>query len=226
MNSSSETGSVVPSDEALLRRVQQQNQRQIVSQLLHDLRNPVHSMRITMELFARLARRTGDLDKLMDRAASYIAPAEAALNALLTANERMGTYLANPAPPVMAPLAVNDWLTEIGFLLRHSKLRLRVTCSPVDQSWQLTADRPRLSHALLQYCLGGGASQVTLAARSDPAEHIHIDVSFDPQEAGPHGAEPPGLTLEELRTLIENAGGALAPDTGPGLSVRFARSAP
>ena len=72
-----------PSDHALLQRVQQENQRRILGKLLHDLRNPVHSLRITIELFSRLVRRSGDVDVLTDRAARYVAPAEAALNSLI-----------------------------------------------------------------------------------------------------------------------------------------------
>lgn len=40
----------LPADIMLFKRIQQENQRQILGKLLHDLRNPVHSIRISMEL--------------------------------------------------------------------------------------------------------------------------------------------------------------------------------
>lgn len=238
MKSSPETARAAPPDAALLRRVQQQNQRQILGKLLHDLRNPIHCIRITMELFGRLARhRTdqdqGNQDKLLERAAAYIEPAEAALHNLLVTNERLGLYLAGPAAPVMAPLAIPEWLAEISLLLRASTRRLRVELAPIEstQGWLVQADRARASHALLRYCLSRDSSQVSLAARADGSDFIHIDVGFGAAEAS--SAQPgngeavdsaePQLTMEELRVLIENAGGTLAP--GASVSLRFQRSA-
>ena len=58
-------------DAAAYRRVQQANQAQIVSKLLHDLRNPVHSLRIAIELFNRLAQPQADAKTLLPRAARY-----------------------------------------------------------------------------------------------------------------------------------------------------------
>jgi signal transduction histidine kinase len=217
-------------DEALLRRVQQQNQRQVIGKLLHDLRNPIHSMRITMELFSRLARRNGDQDKLIERAATYIGPAEAALGNLLSMNEQLGIYLANPVPPSPSPLGIQEWLTEIASLLRASirQLQVELPSSESLQGCRAHADRARASHALLQYCLSAGPSRVSLAVRADAAEHIYIDVSFgaadasrvEPQEGGPNSAEP-RLTYEELSVLIENAGGSVAAGAGQDVSLRF-----
>jgi hypothetical protein len=234
VKSSSESARAAPSDEALLRRVQQQNQRQILGKLLHDLRNPIHSIRITLELFGRLARRNGDPDKLVERAAAYIEPAEAALNNLLLTNERLSLYLSGPAAPVMASLPIHEWLAEISLLLRASARQLRVEVSPAQPSqvWLVRLDRPRASHALLQYCLSRDSSQVSFAARADEGEFIHIDVGFaavDPSRDQPVGGNgnfaEPQLTMEELRVLIENAGGTVAPGAGADISLRFQRSA-
>lgn len=235
VNPSCETGPSAPSDEALLRRVQQENQRQILSQLLHDLRNPIHSIRITIELFSRLARRSGDIEKLMERAASYIGPAEAALGNLVIINDRLGTYLGSPAPPVVAPLPVQEWLAEIALLLRTSRRRLRVVCPAVEMEpgSQLMADRVRVSQALLQYCLGTESRHVTLSARAGSADLVCIEVSFGEEEDATASqadarrpAEPPQsrLTLEELHVLIENAGGTVATGAGGDVSLTFKRS--
>ena len=116
-----------PPDAPVLSRVQQENQRQIVGKLLHDLRNPVHSIRISMELFGRLARRNGDVDKLMDRAGVYIERAEAAVASLVANSERLARYLAAPAMPETPTLQVEELLAEVTALLRAAKRRLQVT---------------------------------------------------------------------------------------------------
>ena len=85
---------------------------------MHDLRNPVHSIRISMELFGRLARRNGDVDKLMERAGLYIDPAEAAVASLVANSERLARYLAAPAPAEVTGLPVEEVLTEVSTLLK------------------------------------------------------------------------------------------------------------
>jgi hypothetical protein len=214
-------------DEALLRRAQQANQTQILSKLLHDLRNPVHSIRITMELFGRLARRTGNLDEMIERAALYIGPAEAALDSLLSNTERLGHWLAGPVAPAIVPLAVRDWCEEIAVLLRASRRRLQVTVSGADTGMRMLADRPRLGHGVLQYCLANASSQAALSAREDN-DRVVLDLRFgapdDTTSAGP-SVGPAALSGEELRELLRNAGGALI-ESDPGcLVLSFPRSA-
>lgn len=216
-------------DAALLLRVQQENQDQILGKLLHDLRNPVHSIRITIELFSRLARKNGDVDALMDRAARYIGPAEAALDDLLKNCQRLGDYLAAPAAPAIAPLNIHSWLGEIALLLRSCRRELHVTCdlSNMDTDLQIAADRPRLSHAFLRWALAGESSQVSLAARTAPdLDIVCIEMGCDAQECGTRGADPSALpfTANELQVLIENAGGNLAIVPEGKISARFRKA--
>jgi hypothetical protein len=196
-------------DEALLRRVQQDNQRQILGKLLHDLRNPVHSIRITMELFGRLARRTGNLDELIERAAVYIGPAEQALNNLVATTERLGTWLASPSAPAIAPLDVREWCEEIALLLRASRRRQQVTVAGIDPALRMLADRVRLSHCVLQCCLMNESAQATLSARQKGDDRVEVEIRFDaPVETV--GEKPGALSREELRELLDNAGAVLA----------------
>ena len=90
-----------------------------------------------MELFGRLARRNGDVDKLMERAGQYIDPAEAAVASLVANSERLARYLAAPAPAEVAGLPVEEVLTEVSALLKASKRRIQVTCTlPDDRTLQ------------------------------------------------------------------------------------------
>jgi hypothetical protein len=207
-------------DEALLQRVQQENQRRVFGKLLHDLRNPVHSRRITIELFGRLARRTGDVEALMERAARYVAPAEAALNALIAVTARFGLYMSPPVPPVVAPVNVGECLDEIALLLgeagRQSRIEVTLPVEEGASTLELEADRPRLSHALLRHCsLSEGLIRLRAAADADD---VRIDVLTDGQSSA-----RAAFTADEFRQLIENAGGALT--LAPHLaSLRFRRT--
>jgi signal transduction histidine kinase len=211
-----------PADEALLHRVQQENQRRILGKLLHDLRNPVHSLRITIELFARLARRAGDMDALMDRAARYAVPAEAALQSLIVVTGRFGLYLSPPVAPVIAPMNVAESLDELALLLdassRKDNVEVRLHITEDEQPLHVHADRPRLSHALLRYC-SSSDGRVRLEATGE-GDSVRIDVLSE----GPV-CEMGAFTAEEFRELMENAGGevTLAPNR---VSLRFKRAAP
>jgi signal transduction histidine kinase len=215
-----ESGSAA-SDESLLHRLQQDNQRRILGKLLHDLRNPVHSLRITIELFARLARRSGDIDALMDRAARYVAPAEAALESLLAVTGRFGLYLSPPAPPQIGALDVRECLPEVAILLggagRPNRVEVVLQNPEGAPPLQVEADRPRLSHVLLLLCNPNEGSVKVNA--TEEADSVLIEVLTESP------AVAPGFTREELSRLIANAGGelTLAPNHA---SLRFKRSAP
>jgi K+-sensing histidine kinase KdpD len=206
-----------------LSRVQQENQRQLVGKLLHDLRNPVHSIRISMELFGRLARRNGDVDKLMERAAQYIDPAEGAIASLVANSDRLSRYLAAPTSPETQTLPVDELLSEVTMLLRAAKRRLQVTsASPEPPSPAVRADRMRLCHVLLHSCLNNPASAVTIAVR--PANGlVTFDLAFQAgsAEVGPR-ASP--LTPEELQAIVETAGGAVVAASDAALSLEFRRA--
>ncbi len=205
--------------------MQQENQRQIVGKLLHDLRNPVHSVRVSMELFGRLARRNGDVDKLMERAAVYIEPAEAAIASLVANSERLARYLAPAGAPESAPVPVEEILTEVATLLRGSKRRLQVACSlPEDAALKLRADRVRVCHVLLHMCLANPASAVAISARPDESGLVVIEAAF--QAGGSdEAARANALSTEEARTIVETAGGALVAASDSGLSMTFTRAA-
>jgi hypothetical protein len=201
--------------------VQQENQRQIVGKLLHDLRNPVHSVRISMELFGRLARRNGDVDKLMERAAIYIEPAEAAIASLVANSERLARYLAAAGAPESAPVPVEEVLTEVTTLLRGSKRRLQVACTlPDDAALKLRADRIRICHVLLHTCLNNSAPAVVISTRQNGNGLVVIEAAF---QAGANDAA--ALSTDEVRTIVETAGGALVAATAAGLSMEFTRAA-
>jgi hypothetical protein len=213
---------VAPPDAVVLGRVQQENQRQILGKLLHDLRNPVHSIRISMELFGRLARRSGDLDKMMERAAAYIDPAEGALENLLVSSDRLGRYLSAPAAAEIAPLPLSEVLAEISMLARGSKRRLQVTLPESDPMLKIYADRVRLSHLLLHRCVNNAAANVAISTRVGADNLLCIDLH--PASAADDGVHSPPLGAAELQSIVETAGGTLAGHTEAGaLSICFRR---
>lgn len=207
----------------MLSRVQQENQRQLVGKLLHDLRNPVHSIRISMELFGRLVRRSGDFDKMMERAALYIDPAEAAVTSLVANSDRLSRYLAAPAAPETQALPVDEILSEVTALLRAAKRRMQVTTTlPDPPTPAVRADRMRLCHVLLHRCLHDPAPAVTIAVR--PAEGVvTFDLAF-PAGAAAEGARATPLTPDELRVIVETAGGAVVAASDASLSLEFRRA--
>jgi nitrogen-specific signal transduction histidine kinase len=202
--------------------VQQDNQRQIVGKLLHDLRNPVHSIRISMELFGRLARRNGEVDKLMERASLYIDPAEAAVASLVANSERLARYLAPAAMPETQTVAIGELLAEVTTLLRAAKRRLQVTSAlPDPPTLEIRADRMRLCHVLLHSCLNNPAAAVTISVR--PANgRVAFDLAFV-AGAADEAARASPLSTEELRAIVETADGALVAASDGALSMTFMR---
>jgi signal transduction histidine kinase len=205
-------------------RVQQENQRQIVGKLLHDLRNPVHSVRISMELFGRLARRSGDVDKLMERAAVYIEPAEAAIASLVSNAERIARYVTVPGAAEMSAVPVEEVVSEVATLLRAARRRLQVTCSQLDDpGLRVRADRVRICHVLLHTCLNNLASAVTITARTGTNGRVLLEATFagEPRQ---DAARSDPLSAEEVRTIVETAGGALLTASQAALSMEFTRA--
>jgi hypothetical protein len=204
--------------------VQQENQRQIVGKLLHDLRNPVHSIRISMELFGRLARRNGDFDKLMARAAAYIDPAEAAVASLVANSERLAKYVVGPAAPEPSAVLVDELLTELAALLKASKRRVQATATLTnDPALSVHADRSRLCHVLLHSCFSNPAPAVALSVRAGVERLVVLDVAF---QAGAADAapRPNPLGAEELQMIVETAGGAVLTASATALSLEFRRA--
>jgi hypothetical protein len=183
----------------------------------------VHSIRISMELFGRLARRSGEVDKLLERAAQYIDPAEAAVASLVANSERLARYLAEPASPETQTLPVDEILAEVTMLLRSSKRRLQVTSTPpAPPSPTVRADRMRLCHLLIHTCLNNPASAVTIAVR--PANGVvTFDLTFQ-QGAVEQSAHVSPLRAEELQAIVETAGGAVVAASDAALSLEFRRS--
>jgi hypothetical protein len=213
-----------PPDAAVLNRVQQENQRQIVGKLLHDLRNPVHSIRISMELFGRLARRNGDVDKLMERAAAYIDPAETAVANLVANSERLARYLAGPAPAELSAVPVDELLTEVAVLLRAGKRRMQVTCTlPSDPALAMRADRIRVCHVLLHCCFNNPATGVALSSRANGNGIVVLEVAFQPGAVDGAARATP-LLAGELQTIVETAGGAVLSASAASLLLEFRRA--
>ena len=204
--------------------MQQENQRQIVGKLLHDLRNPVHSIRISMELFGRLARRNGDFDKLMARAGAYIDPAEAAVASLVANSERLARYLSGPAPGELAAVPVDELLTEVAALLKAGKRRMQASCTLAnDPALSMHADRIRVCHVLLHSCFNNPASAVALSVRASGAGLVVLDVAFQ-AGATDEAARANPLSAEELEIIVETAGGAVLPANAAALSLEFRRA--
>jgi len=223
MNASSAEHAVPTiADAEILRRVQQRNQQQIIGKLLHDLRNPVHSMRITVELFARLTQKDADTAALLGRAARYVAPAESAIAVLIRQSERLSTYLSPPQPPALQPIAINDWVAEICMLLRESIPGVDASvASTLGDEVCLTADRPRLSHALLRWCLSKAEGALVLNARATESNRIQIQATSSRWTTDRF--EPP-FTVQELELLIGCAGGLLMREGGDAAAFSFPRA--
>ncbi len=188
------------------------------------MRNPVHSIRISMELFGRLARRTGDVGKLMERAAAYVDPAEAAVQNLVTNLERLARYVVVAAPAELQPFPVEEMVAEVILLLRAARRRLQVTSTlPADAALNVHADRTRVCHVLLHTCLNNPAVAVAMTVRTGTNGLVVFDVAF---QAGA-GDEPPratALRAEEIQAIVETAGGALLAATDAALSMEFRRA--
>jgi hypothetical protein len=176
-----------------------------------------------MELFGRVVRRSGDVDKLMERAVQYIDPAEAAVASLVGNSERLSRYLAAPAPPETQTLPVDELLSEVTTLLRAAKRRLQVTSAlPEPPAPAVRADRMRLCHVLLHSCLNNPASAVTIGVR--PAKAVlTFDLAFQAGAAG-EGARATPLTTDELQVIVETAGGAVVAASDAALSLEFRRA--
>ena len=177
-----------------------------------------------MELFGRLARRNGDVDKLMERAGQYIDPAEAAVGNLVANSERLARYLAAPAPAEVTGLTVEEVLTEVGALLKASKRRMQVTTSlPDDRGLRMRADRIRVCHVLLHSCLNNPGAAVVLAGRPGADGLVVLEVTFQAGAADEAARSMP-LSADELQTIVETAGGALLTATATTLSMEFRRA--
>jgi hypothetical protein len=183
----------------------------------------VHSIRISMELFGRLARRSGDFDKLMERAALYIEPAEAAVASLVANSERLARYLAVPAAPEIETVQVDDVLGEVTALLRAPRRRLQVTSALSDAPpLAVRADRMRLCHVLLHSCLSNAAAAVTISVRSANGMTA-FDLAFQAGAADEVTTTAP-LSPDELRLIVETAGGGLVAASDAALSLTFRRA--
>ena len=177
-----------------------------------------------MELFGRLARRNGDVDKLMERAGLYIDPAEAAVASLVANSERLARYLAAPAPAEVAVLPVEEVLTEVSALLKASKRRIQVTCTlPDDRTLRMRADRIRVCQVLLHSCLNNPGSAVVLAGRAGADGLVVLEVTFQAAAADDAARSVP-LRADELQMIVETAGGALLTATATTLSMEFRRA--
>ena len=177
-----------------------------------------------MELFGRLARRNGDFDKLMERASLYIEPAEAAVTSLVANSERLSRYLAAATAPEIQTIQVDEVLSEVTSLLRAAKRRLQVTSgSPDPPPLAIRADRVRLCHVLLHSCLNNPAVAVAIAARAANGL-VTLDLKFQ-ADATDEGARASALQPEELRTIVETAGGALVAASDAALSLEFRQQA-
>jgi hypothetical protein len=175
-----------------------------------------------MELFGRLARRNGDVDKLMERAAQYIDPAEAAVASLVANSDRLSRYLAAPAAAETQTLPVDELFSEMTILLRGAKRRLQVTSALPDPPPAVRADRMRLCHVLIHSCLSNPASAVTISVR--PADGVvTLDLAFQ-TAAAEEGVRPSRLSNEELQAIVETAGGAVVAASDAALSLEFRRA--
>lgn len=177
-----------------------------------------------MELFGRLARRNGDFDKLMARAAAYVDPAEAAVASLVANSERLAKYVVPPAMPEPAAVLVDELLTEVAALLKASKRRMQAAATLTnDPALSMHADRVRVCHVLLHGCFSNPAPAVALSVRAGATGLVVLDAAF---EAGSveDAVRPKPLSAEELQTIVETAGGAVLAASATALSLEFRRA--
>jgi hypothetical protein len=84
------------------------------------------------------------------------------------------------------------------------------------------ADRMRLCHVLLHTCLNNAATAVTIAVR--PANGVvTFDLAFH-AAATDETARATTLSAEDLRLIVETAGGALLTASDAALSIEFRRA--
>jgi len=208
---SNETSAATEPVVTLARRLQQHNQQEILSKLLHDLRNPIHAVRITIELFSRIARREGDLDALMERAALYVSPGEAAVEQLVRNCERLGRWLSTPSAVTLAAMPLQDWLEELRLLLRACRPRMQIDwVLEAEPDVQVLADRARLGHAMFRYCLDSAASRILFRVRPGSERSVHVEVSLEGVATGGPERAPKPFDATELQALIAQGGGAPA----------------
>lgn len=196
-------------DAALLQRVQQFNQPRIVGKLLHDLRNPMHSLRIAVELFSRIANAGPDAGKLLEKAGRYAGPAQGAGVALAVQVDRIAMYLSPPLAPAIQPLAINAWLAQITALLRESTHGIEtVVQSRAPDDLVAFADAPRLSHGVLHWALT--RLHTCALHASVQADAVQIRIEGPPSKRALDGAVPDA----EVLYLIERAGGVAGLNEG------------
>jgi len=212
------------SPQPLLERVQRELQWELLGKLLHDLRNPIHSIQISMELFGRMARNPTDT-KLCQRAAAYVDPAEAAVTSLRVANARLTRYLSIPGAPKVAPMELDELMSEVALLLRASRRHMQVVYEP-GTSTLIEADATRLAHLLVHHCLGNAASSVRLSVESRDCEGVAINARFGAVPSSPPEAQHRlvALTAGELAELVEAAGGRVVRNDEAGFSFEFRRA--
>ncbi|HEX7011790.1 MAG TPA: hypothetical protein VF161_03545 [Steroidobacteraceae bacterium] len=215
------------SPQPLLERVQRELQQELLGKLLHDLRNPIHAIQISLELFGRMARDPTNA-KLRERAAAYVDPAEAALASLRMASARLTRYLSVPGAPKVAPLELDELMSEVALLLRASRRHMQVAYEPdgAGASISIEADATRLAHLLIHHCLGNAASSVRFSVEGRPSDGVAINARFDaaPSSAPEAGHRPVALTARELKELVEAAGGKVARNDEAGFSLEFRRA--
>lgn len=188
---------------ALLQSVQQFNQPRIIGKLLHDLRNPVHSVRIAVELFGRVASAGPEGAKLLEKAGRYAAPAESAVAALGAQIDRMALYVGPPVAPAPQPIAIDAWLADIAALLRESTHQVDASVeSQLAEDVAAVADVPRLSHGVLHWALTRTRACTLRAAEEGAALRLHVE------GAGAADAHEGAATDAQLQRLIEEAGGS------------------
>lgn len=217
MSDPNEQLTAVP-DTELLQKIQQFNQPRIVGKLLHDLRNPVHSLRITVELFSRIAKAGAEAGKLLEKAGRYAAPAEGATIALATQVDRISKYLSPPRAPAIETLAIDAWTAEIAALLSESADRIEATIeSSLPNDAAALADAPRLSHGVLHWALTRKRTCVVRASIRSDAVRLCIEGAASQRTHGDATSDA------EVQRLIERAGGVCELNAGT-MTIELRRS--
>src|SRR4030095_1582251 len=172
-----------------------------------------------LECLGARARRNGDFDKLMARAAAYIDPAEAAVAGLVANSERLAKYVTGAGAAQLLAVAVDELPTEVTALLKAGKRRMQATCTLTnDPALSLRADRIRVCHVLLHSCFNNPAAAVALSVRAGTEGLVVVDVAFQ-AGAADNAARANPLRAEELQTIVETAGGAVLAANATALSL-------
>lgn len=191
----------------------------------HEVRNPLATMKTTVQALSR-QERDPDRQELLTDMASEIDRLSRVVTDLLT--------YGRPSPPSLRPVVVRDLFRQTASLLRPLAEERGITVSTAGESWMvLYADPDQVLHVLvnvglnaLQACADGGS--ITLRATADHAAFGALRISDDGCGIPPEHLDSvltpfftlkrrgTGLGLTISQQMVDANGGTLRIDSVPG----------